>query len=166
MMNKYMRIVHRYLGFFLVGIMTVYALSGVVLVFRDTEFLKREVKVEKTLKSNISAQELGKELRRKNLKILKAENDILFFEDGQYNKSTGEAIYTNKELPFVLNKMTKLHKSSSKEPLYWLNVFFGLSLLFFAISSFWMFLPKTKIFNKGLYFTFFGVVLTFVLLFL
>jgi uncharacterized iron-regulated membrane protein len=34
-----MRIFHRYLGFFLSGIMTVYALSGVVLIFRDSDFL-------------------------------------------------------------------------------------------------------------------------------
>ena len=36
----YMRIIHRYLGFFLAGIMTVYALSGVLLIFRSTDFLK------------------------------------------------------------------------------------------------------------------------------
>jgi uncharacterized iron-regulated membrane protein len=37
-----MRIIHRYLGFFLSGIMAVYALSGIVLIFRDTDFLKQE----------------------------------------------------------------------------------------------------------------------------
>mgnify|MGYP003633817836 CR=1 FL=1 len=160
-----MRIIHRYLGFFLIGIMTVYALSGIVLVFRDTEFLKKEVQVERQLKANIQSAELGKELRKRNFKILKEENNVLFFENGQYNKSTGVAKYTNKELPYILNKMTKLHKASSKQPLYWLNIFFGLSLLFFAISSFWMFLPKSKIYKKGLYFTFFGMILTFILLF-
>lgn len=33
-----MRVYHRYLGFFLAGIMAVYAISGVVLIFRDTDF--------------------------------------------------------------------------------------------------------------------------------
>jgi len=37
-----MRIYHRYLGFFLAGIMAIYALSGIVLIFRDTNFLKQE----------------------------------------------------------------------------------------------------------------------------
>ncbi len=37
-----MRVIHRYLGFFLVGIMAVYSLSGIVLIFRDTDFLKQE----------------------------------------------------------------------------------------------------------------------------
>ena len=161
-----MRIIHRYLGFFLIGIMIVYALSGIVLIFRDTDFLKKEVEIERTLKPNLQAEQLGKELRKKRFKVTKEEGGILFYNNGQYNQSTGVAKYTNTELPYVLNKMTKLHKSSSKEPLYWLNIFFGLALLFFAISSFWMFLPKTKIFKKGLYFTFFGIILTFVLLFI
>jgi hypothetical protein len=72
---------------------------------------------------------------------------------------------TTKELPFLLEKLTKLHKADTKEPLFFLNVFFGLSLLFFVISSFWMFLPKTKIFKKGLYFAIAGIILTLVLLF-
>ena len=41
-----MRVLHRYLGFFLAGIMAVYALSGIVLIFRDTDFLKSEQTVE------------------------------------------------------------------------------------------------------------------------
>ena len=44
--NTRMRVIHRYLGFFLAGIMAVYALSGIVLVFRKTDFLKKEVKIE------------------------------------------------------------------------------------------------------------------------
>jgi len=39
-MNNKMRTYHRYLGFFLSGIMAVYAISGIILIFRDTEFLK------------------------------------------------------------------------------------------------------------------------------
>jgi hypothetical protein len=56
--------------------------------------------------------------------------------------------------------MTKMHKATNKQPLYFLNIFFGLSLLFFVASSFWMFLPKTTIFRKGLYFALAGFLLT------
>ena len=80
-------------------------------------------------------------------------------------KKTGAAAYTKKELPFVLEKMSHLHKAKSGDPLFFLNIFFGLSLLFFVLSSFWMFMPKTTIFKKGLYFTAAGVVLTLILLF-
>lgn len=161
----YMRIFHRYLGFFLIGIMAVYALSGVVLIFRDTEFLKKEVQIERKLRADIPSDELGKELRMKDFKLTNEDGDIIYFENGSYNKVTGIANYTGKELPYVLNQMTKLHKANTNHPLFYLNIFFGASLLFFVVSSFWMFLPKTKTFKKGMYYTIAGVILTIVLLF-
>ncbi len=160
-----MRVVHRYLGFFLAGIMAVYSVSGIVLVFRDTDFLKRENQVQKVVEANLPAEELGKKIRIKGLKITKEEGDVLHFKQGTYNQASGEVQYTTKGLPFVLDKMTHLHKANSQSPLFFLNIFFGVSLLFFVISSFWMFRPKTSIFKKGLYFTIGGAVLTLVLLF-
>ena len=162
----YMRIVHRYLGFFLAGIMTVYALSGVLLIFRDTDFLKSEQHLEKVLKPGMEIENVGKALRIKGIKVDKTENDVLYFNNGTYNSKTGEAKYTTKKLPFVLDKMTHLHKSSNNEPMYWLNVFFGVALLFFALSSFWMFLPKTSTFKKGMYYTLGGIILTLIMLFI
>lgn len=161
-----MRVLHRYLGFFLAGIMAVYAVSGVVMIYRNTDFLKQEKQIDKVVAANISTQELGNALKIKGLKVTSEEGDIVRFEQGTYNKATGEAKYTVKELPFVLDKMTHLHKATTKDPLYFLNIFFGASLLFFVISSFWMFLPKTTIFRKGLYFTLAGIVLTLILLFI
>lgn len=160
-----MRVVHRYLGFFLAGIMAVYALSGVVLIFRKTDFLKQEVKYEKQLETNIQADALGKALGMNKIEPV-IDGNFLRFENGEYDSSTGLATYTKKELPTVLNKMTHLHKATTNDPLYWLNIFFGFSLLFFVISSFWMFLPNTTIFRKGLYFTAAGTILTLILLFL
>lgn len=163
--NYYMRIVHRYLGFFLIGIMIVYSVSGIVLIYRDTDVFKTEKQVEKQLQPKLEVAELGRALKSRNLKITKTENNILHFKNGNYNSETGFVNYTSNELPFVLKKMTGLHKATTNSPVYWLNIFFGLSLLFFAISSFWMFLPKTKVFKKGLYFTIGGIVLTLLLLF-
>lgn len=162
----YMRIFHRYLGFFLAGIMAVYALSGIVLIFRETEFLKKEVQIERKLRSNIPQNELGAELRNKNFKVIKEDGDIIYFTNGEYNKVSGIVQYQSKELPYVLNQMTKLHKATTNQPLYYLNIFFGVSLLFFVLSSFWMFLPKTKTFKKGIYYTLAGIILTIILLFL
>ena len=163
--NYYMRLYHRYLGFFLAGIMAVYAISGIVLVFRTTDFLKKEVQYNKKLATNLSAEKLGKEIKIKNLKIEKQEDGILYFKQGNYNSQTGEVQYTKKELPFVLDKMTKMHKATTNSPLYWLNIFFVISLLFFVLSAFWMFLPGSTIFRKGLYFTLAGIILTLIMLF-
>ena len=56
--SLYMRVVHRYLGFFLAGIMTVYALSGVILIFRETSFLKIDKQIEKQLQPNVEIAEI------------------------------------------------------------------------------------------------------------
>jgi hypothetical protein len=104
-------------------------------------------------------------LEIRNFKAEREEGDIVYFKEGTYNKKTGAADYKTKKLPAAIEKMTHLHKSKSGDPLFFLNVFFGLSLLFFVVSSFWMFMPKTSIFKKGLYFTAAGLVLTLILLF-
>ena len=164
--RSFMRIVHRYLGYFMAGIMAVYAISGILLIYRDTDFLKNERHYDKVIAQNLSEKELGKELKMKRLEVDKTENGILYFKGGTYNSQTGQAKYSKKELPFVLDKMTKLHKSESKNTLSILNVFFGISLFFFVISSFWMFNPKSKAFKRGILYTIAGAVLTLILIFI
>jgi hypothetical protein len=161
-----MRVYHRYLGYFLAGIMAVYAISGITMIFRDTDFLKYETLNEKQLEPNIKNEELGRALRIRDLKIEKEEGDILSFKQGTYNKATGMAQYTSKEWPYVIQKLTNLHKADTRHPLFFLNIFFGLSLFFFVLSSFWMFLPGTSVFKKGLYFALAGVMLTLLLIFI
>ena len=164
--NISMRIIHRYLGFFLVVIMSVYAISGIVLIFRDTDFLRQETLISKEIKKEAQPKELSKLLKIKRIKITKSEAGKIYFQNGFYDQKTGIAEYTTKELPFVLKKMTTLHKSKSSEPLYFLNIFFGISLLFFALSSFWMYTRKSSILKKGLYFTLGGILITLILLFI
>lgn len=159
-----MRIIHRYLGFFLAGIMAMYALSGITLIFRDSDFLKKEEHLTKQIKPNASPAELGKLLGFRNVKITKEDPDKIYFSNGFYEKQSGVAEYDVKDLPYFLKRMTQLHKSSSSDPLFFLNVFFGISLLFFVLSAFWMFMPQTSVFKKGMLFTVAGVILTIVLL--
>ncbi len=160
-----MRVYHRYLGFFLAGIMAVYSISGISLIFRDTNFLKSEKHTERQLKPNLSNEELGRELRMRDLKVSKEEGDIISFKQGTYNKATGVANYSTMELSSFVDKLQHLHKADTKSPLFFLNIFFGLSLFFFVVSSFYMFLPGTSVFKKGLYFTLAGVVLTLIMIF-
>jgi hypothetical protein len=164
--NNRMRIYHRYLGFFLAGIMTVYALSGIVLIFRDTDFLKKEKHISKQLSPGLAADSLSKLIKIRELKILSVTGSVQKFKQGTYDSATGDVKYTVKSLPLVLEKLTHLHKANTKDPLFFLNIFFGASLLFFVLSSFWMFMPKTSIFRKGLYFTAAGILLTIILLML
>ena len=86
--SKTMRVYHRYLGFFLAGIMAMYALSGTVLIFRTTDFLKGEKIVERQLEANIQASELGEKLRMRGYSISGEEGDVIYFNNGEYNKNT------------------------------------------------------------------------------
>ena len=164
MKGQNMRVYHRYLGFFLAGIMAIYATSGVIMIFRNTDFLK----VEKTRTMNIPTdtkiEDLGRALRMRDFKVDKTENGIIYFRQGTYNTTTGEAIVTVKELPASLDKLTQLHKATTDSPLFFLNIFFGASLLFFVISAFWMFMPSSDIFKKGVYFTIGGAALVIIML--
>ncbi|MDC6387285.1 hypothetical protein PP182_01225 [Maribacter sp. PR1] len=161
----YMRIIHRYLGFFLAGIMGMYAISGIIMIFRNTDFLKKEVIVERQLGPNLSVEQLGPQLKMR-VNVDKTEGDIIYFGESTYNTETGLAVVKRKELPIILQKMEHLHKATTDSPVYWLNIFFGLSLLFFVVSAFWMFLPKTSVFKKGIYFSLAGIVLTLIILFI
>jgi len=109
---------------------------------------------------------LGKNLKIRNLRFTNSQGDIFYFKDGQYNRLTGKTTYLKKEVPYVLKKMQSLHKATTKSPVYWLNIFFGVSLMFFVISSFWMFLPSTSVFKKGIIFSLAGVIMTIIILFI
>ena len=164
--NQKMRIWHRYLGFYLVGIMAVYAVSGTVLIFRKTDSFKQEKIVEQLLSVNLTEAEVKESLGLKDAIFFTAKESFFYFKGGSYNSQSGVARQIKKEYPFLLDKLIKLHKATTNSPVYWLNIFFGASLLFFVISSFWMFLPHTDVLKKGLYFSLAGIVMTIVILFI
>jgi hypothetical protein len=135
------------------------------LIFRDTDFLKSEHTEEIRIEPNVKNENIGKALDLRRYNFEREEGEMVYFKNGDYNKKTGVAHITTKELPYILDKMSHLHKASTDDPLYWLNVFFGVSLLFFVLSAFWMYLPKTKVFKAGLLYSLAGLVLTLILLF-
>lgn len=163
--NHQMRVIHRYLGFFLSGVMAVYAVSGIIMIFRNTDFLKKEVVSELMIDPGLTANEIGPKVKIRGLKFDKQVGDVLYSDKVEYNIQTGRSLVKKMELPFILEKMTKMHKATTNSPLFYLNIFFGISLLFFVISSFWMFFPGSTIFKKGVYFTIAGIVLTLIILF-
>ncbi len=161
-----MRVWHRYLGFFLSGVMAMYALSGIILVFRKTSFLKQDVKQERTIAANLDAPRLAKALKMKDLTFERTEGDIAYFaKKGSYNKATGEVVTYKKQYGYVVGKITHLHKATTNDPLYFLNIFFGVGLLFFVVSAFWMYMPSGPILRKGLIFAAGGIILTLIMLF-
>lgn len=162
--NARMRSLHRDLGYFLTGIMAMYAISGTILIFRKTDFMKMDVVIEKTIEPNLNIETLGEAIKKKGLKAEESDGRWIY-EGGAYNPSTGDVSYTVKEYPYVLDKMTHLHKATTNDPLFYFNIFFGFALLFFVVSAFWMYTPKMPVFRKGLYFALAGAGLLLILLF-
>ena len=87
------RVYHRYLGFFLTGIMFVYALSGITLTFRNTDYFKQEKVVEKTVDKGLERPLLGR-------------SDKLI----SYNAETGALKYIKKNHPWCWEPWKKCTK--------------------------------------------------------
>jgi hypothetical protein len=145
-----MRTLHRDIGFFLIGLTILYSLSGVLLIYRDTDFLKSTQLIEKTLAPNLEQQELARELRTKRLIGVQQDGDKLVFKGGSYNQTTGQVSYRSEKLPQALDMFVHLHKAPSEQAVSWLTTVFGGLLAFMAISSFWMFKSSHKHFKRGI----------------
>ena len=159
-----MRVLHRHIGFFILGFIVIYAISGIALISRDSDFLKYEKKIKVTLPTDTKSSDIGSSLKIRDFKILETQGDVIYFKDGSFNTSTGEAEYTVKELIFPINKLVSLHKIPSKNPLHWFSLAIGILLFFMAVSSFWMFTTRSKQFRKGMYTALAGIVFAVILL--
>jgi len=161
-----MRALHRDTGYLIFGFVIIYALSGIILIYRDTDLLKHEVTVERKLEANLQEEELGRELRIRDIQVIETKGETVFFKNGSYNTVTGLAVFTQKEIIFPFNKFIDLHKTVSSKNNHWFMTFFGALLLFMAISSLWMFKSGTKFFRRGMIFTGVGILCAILLLFL
>jgi hypothetical protein len=162
----YMRFLHNKIGFFITGLVIIYSLSGIIQIYRDTDFLKHDVLQAKQLATNLNEAQLGANLRLRDFKVTKTAGDTLYFKEGTYNVSTGKASYVTKEWFSWIVPFTELHKSSSRDVAHYLTTLFGICLFFMSFSAFWMFKPGTKLFNRGVLLTIAGVVASVILLLL
>lgn len=162
----YMRFLHNNIGFLIAGLVIIYCLSGIIQIYRDTDFLKHEVVNEKKLAPNLQPVQLKDALRIRNFTIEKTEGGIIYFKDGTYNVSTGVAKFTAKEWYSWIVPFTELHKTSSSGAAHYFTTIFGILLLFMSVSAFWMFKPGTKLFSRGVYMTAAGIIASFILLLL
>ena len=104
-----MRSLHRDIGFLIIGMTLIYCIGGVIMIFRDRGFLRQETRIEKTIAPGIEAYALGESLHIKSLKVLKIENNIVFFKEGTYNRTTGAVNYTKTDYPAYVKIITDLH---------------------------------------------------------
>ena len=140
---------HRWLGFFMAGIMAIYAISGVLLIFRNTDFLQFPQTEIHQLEPGLKKELVAKQLRIRNFKVESEIAGVIVFNSGQYDTHTGEALIQTVDYPMPLAKLVNLHKATTNSPLFFLNISFGVALLFFVISAFLMFMPKLPLFKNG-----------------
>lgn len=140
---------HRYLGYFLAGIMMLYASSGILLIFRGTDFLKTDVTLEKQLEPGLSGNEVINRLKLKGLVIEQEGPRQIRLSQGRYDRETGMARYNSKEYLPVVDQIVHMHKAKTSSPLFFLNIFFGSALLFFATSAFFLFPPSAPALRTG-----------------
>lgn len=163
-LTYYMRALHRDIGFFTIGLTLMFALSGVVLVYRDLGFLQYETQIERRLSPNLEPAELEKALHIRGLKVIQTKGETISFREGSYNSATGVALYKARTLPFPLDKLAELHRVSSKSIANVFVTLYAVLLLFLAISPFWMFKKATPLFRRGIYVACAGFVFSIFLL--
>ena len=161
--HKTMRALHRDVGFLLIGMAIIYSLSGITMIYRDKGVFDVTNEYAEVLDPALKLQQVGQEIEKKNLKEVSADGAMLHFKQGtkttgKYNSQTGETQWTAKEPPFVIKQFQKLHKAGSKDAQHWFSVIFGVLFLFLGISSFWMFKPGTRLFNRGVVLAILGII--------
>ncbi len=161
-----MRSLHRDVGFLVVGLTILFAVSGVVLVYRNTDTFTIEKQVNKVWEKQMDMDAVVDELPFRRVEGLDENGDTISFKQGYYVRSSGVVSYTYETYPWVIQKFISLHKSRSGNVLHWVATIYGLLLLFLAISSFWMFKPGTGNFQRGLIIAGLGIAAVVVMLFI
>ena len=149
-LRKIMRALHRDLGFLTIGLTIVYALSGMLLIYRNTDFMKVKRTEEIQLDKNIAAPDLGQHVHIRNFRVEKEEEGILYFKEGNYNAATGVAIITLKVYPAPVAKLVSLHKVNGNSKKSVVALIYGIILAFFAISAMFMYKLGTRKSNRSM----------------
>lgn len=173
------RSLHRDIGYFYVGLIIAFSISGIVLNHRqDIDPQEYTVKVEK-FKLNIpqdptlitddffkeAASTITDDKYRGNRKGTKEVR--LFFEDAfaLVNLETGEGeIEYVRTIP-VLGQMTILHKTTNKWWI-WFSDIFGIAMLTIAITGMFIAKGKNSFRKRGWWLAILGLIFPFIFLFL
>lgn len=161
-----MRALHRDIGFLTLGLTIVYALSGVLLIYRTTDFMKIDRTEELQLEKNLSADDLGGKLRIRGFKAERQEDSVIYFAQGFYDAEAGKATVSRKVYVPPFDKLVALHKITERNKVSPITAVYGLMLFFMAISSLFMFKFKSKRGRRGLVLTVVGLAATVLIILL
>ena len=166
--TRILRIIHRDLGFFVVGITLVYAVSGIILNHlsnKDPAFRKEERTIQ--FPANLTDTELSAAWNADNkLPVLKRilridENSLRVFLEGGigvYNAANGSLSYEKNEKRVLVYWINRLHYNKVKG---WSPVadFYAGSLILLAITGLFMVKGKKGIAGSGKWYLLIGILI-------
>jgi len=172
------RSLHRDLGYFVIGLTLIYALSGIVLSGRGLGWLEQDFKSQALISQNISIEKFNENFletvfegkvsevfpedsyegvkEHLELKLEKNENGFLYFSAWRklkvkYEPNTGNLDVKFRGYPMVVELLVKAHKASHESAWFYLAIIYSVILSFLAISSFWMVKGKNGFKKRGVY---------------
>ncbi len=172
---KWLRIIHRDLGYFMVGISMIYAISGMILnhmgeydpAYKTTE---RTLNVEKNIHNEEMLRAICVENELPTLKRtmqIDSDHTQLLLEGGigVYNSATGIIDYESHKRNDLIYWINRLHYSRVNG---WSIIadIFALSLIFFALSGLFMIPGKRGIMGRGKWLLLLGLLVPLIYIYL
>ncbi|MDA3929782.1 MAG: peptidase [Prolixibacteraceae bacterium] len=166
--RKWLRIIHRDLGYFVVGITLVYGVSGIILNHKETKVdpAFKTIYIEQQIDSRLSISKFESTFAESFSdytlnRIIPNNNSYKLFLTGgmgTYVPETGLIsfeVYKKKPLVYFMNKLHYNQKN------YWTTPadFFGGGLIFLALSGLFMARGKKGFKGRGKWFALAGIIL-------
>lgn len=191
--SKTIRSLHRDLGYFVIGLTLIYAITGIILSGRGLGWLEKEFNESSYTKKNIEVENFNEEFinlvisahfdeifpknsykdvkKHLKLKMYKQTNEFLFFQawrslDVKYEIKTGLIELKYVGYPMAVKLFVHAHKENHESAWFYLAILYSLILSFLAISSFWMVKGKNGFAKRGVYFMLAGFVVVGVFLYI
>lgn len=170
-LRKWLRIIHRDLGYFAVGIILVYSISGIILNHKKIGIdpAYKTTVLSSTYPIGLSPEEFKIYFRTTNgdlelTKLMQSDSNYRLFLNGgtgNYNVKNGELNYQLYEKKHLVSYLNKLHLNQKK---HWLGVadFTAISLLFLAISGLFLIKGKNGFRRRGVWFMIAGFILVLI----
>jgi len=170
--RKWLRILHRDFGYFIVGIVLIYSVSGIVLNHRtdfnpNFQIIVSEVSIDLPAGPTFSEEEVKKaveaideQVRYKKSYINKEGLLKVFIENGEVvvDPATGKGSMEYLKKRPLLYQMNYLHKASTISAWKWVSDSMAVLLIFVTVSGIFLLKGKNGFMRRGIWFLVAGLV--------
>lgn len=169
--RKWLRNIHRDLGYFFVGIIIIYGISGFLLNHEITAYktVHKQFHLEKELSKNELTTFINTQQSQLKLnKIMPGRGGYQLFVDGgigTYNSTSGILTIETYKRNIVVDFVHQLHYNTIKGWKY-IADFLAVALIFFAISGLFLSRGKKSISGRGKWFMLAGIAIILLFSFL